>query len=115
MNARRVFVRRSIVGVATLLGIAHLLPGCGKTSATGEENKATTDVTACDDLSAISEEDRAVREKLAYVETSPIPDNQCSNCNLYLPPKKDSKCGGCMLFKGPVFAEAYCTYWAPKG
>lgn len=67
----------------------------------------------CADLSGISESDRALRRQFAYVQESPIPDNQCNNCNLYLPPQEEVACGGCMLFKGPVHADGYCTYWAP--
>jgi hypothetical protein len=48
------------------------------------------------------------------VDDSPIAENQCNNCNLYLPPKGDKPCGGCILFQGPVQPEGYCTYWALK-
>jgi hypothetical protein len=95
------------------LGIQGLA-ACGKNENKAGEATAAQAPSACDDLSAVSESDLATREKLGYVKTSPIADNQCQNCNLFLPPKEGEKCGGCMLFKGPVFAEAYCTYWAPK-
>ncbi|WP_372638736.1 high-potential iron-sulfur protein [Fodinibius sp.] len=38
----------------------------------------------------------------------------CSNCSLYLEPEPGNKCGGCVLFEGPVFAEGYCDYWEPN-
>ena len=115
--------RRFLVGIATAglfaVGAVPILSGCGKKDGTAQGNQAAADqtsqpVSSCDDLTGVSEQDLGVRKKLGYVEKSPIADNQCHNCNLYLPPKPDHKCGGCMLFKGPVFSDAYCTYWAPK-
>ena len=92
------------------------LGGCdGKQDHNSTDNPGSDpSVTSCDDLNGVSETDLALRKKLGYVEKSPIADNQCQNCNLFLPPKEEQKCGGCMLFKGPVFNDAYCTYWAPK-
>ena len=69
---------------------------------------------SCSDLTGVPASDIELREKFAYVEESPIADNQCNNCNLFFPPKPEEKCGGCMLFKGPVNLSGYCTYWAPK-
>lgn len=87
--------------------------GCdSKKSAQEEkENIATGD---CSDLSGVSEAEIEKREKFGYVEESPMPNELCSNCNLYLPSGADKDCGKCMLFEGPVRAEGYCTYWAPK-
>ena len=82
-----------------------------------EENAAhetSASADPCSDLSGVSENDVELRKKFAYVKESPIADNQCNNCNLYLPPKTQGLCGGCMLFKGPVYSSGYCTYWAPK-
>lgn len=87
------------------------------TSQTQEQQDATSatdNPDNCGDLSGVEAGEIKKRNDLAYVPASPIPDNQCTNCNLYLPPKEGVACGGCMLFKGPVYAEGYCTYWAPK-
>lgn len=67
----------------------------------------------CDDMTGVSPAELAKRKKLAYVNQSPIEDNHCSNCALYLPPAKGKSCGGCVLFKGPVRPGGYCAYWAP--
>lgn len=112
---RRAFIRDAYRACGIIVAGAIALTGCGR-----QENKteAVTEpldpADPCGDLSNVSEKDIAVREKLGYVKESPLPDNQCQNCNLYLPAKSGEACGGCMLFKGPVYAEAYCTYWAPK-
>lgn len=75
--------------------------------------KAAAAKNPCDDMTGVSPEELEKRKKLAYVKQSPIPDSQCGNCALYIPPKEGKGCGGCLLFKGPVRAEGYCAYWAP--
>lgn len=113
--SRREFVHRMMAASAVLIPAVAVLSGCGdkKTQDKTEESVAT-DVTDCRDLTGVSKADLAIREKLAYVNESPLPESECANCNLYLPPANGKKCGGCMLFKGPVEAKGYCTYWAPK-
>lgn len=116
-NSRRIFIRRAWQSCAALVAAAIAFTGCGKQEKQKEQDHATASASAptdCGDLSNITQEQVAVREKLGYVKESPLADNQCQNCNLYLPPKAGEACGGCMLFKGPVYPEAYCTYWAPK-
>jgi hypothetical protein len=66
----------------------------------------------CDDLSKVSADEISKRKKLAYVSKSPIEDNNCQNCNLFIP-APDKPCGACLLFKGPVSPEGHCAYWAP--
>ena len=116
--------RRFFKTVYTACGLAltgsFMLIRCGKSEQQQAAEQAGTiaekhdPADPCSDLSGISDNDIAVREKLGYVKESPLPDNQCQNCNLFLPQKEGQACGGCMLFKGPVYASGYCTYWAPK-
>ncbi|HEX8039434.1 MAG TPA: high-potential iron-sulfur protein [Chryseosolibacter sp.] len=104
-----------MINVLALLTGGWILDSCGPgKSSEAKSTGSDAVVTACDDLSNVSKGDLETRQKLGYVKESPIPDNQCQNCNLYLPPKNGQTCGGCMLFKGPVFPSSYCTYWAPK-
>jgi hypothetical protein len=115
---RQFFEKISCICGLALTGALTLI-GCGKSDQQSPEGgdsgaKQHDPADPCGDLSEVSEKDIAVREKLGYVKDSPLPDNQCQNCNLYLPAKEGQACGGCMLFKGPVYASAYCTYWAPK-
>lgn len=113
--SRREFVSRIMGASAVLIPTVAVLSGCGEKKKTEEKEAiAPADVTDCRDLTGVSKADMAIREKLAYVNESPLPESECANCNLYLPPAKEKKCGGCMLFKGPVEAQGYCTYWAPK-
>src|SRR5688572_16742073 len=115
-HSRRYFLGKLATASLFALAGTQVLSGCGekKEPAAADQPDINQPVSSCNDLMGVSENDLAVRKKLGYVEKSPIADNQCQNCNLYLPPKPEHKCGGCMLFKGPVFNDAYCTYWAPK-
>lgn len=114
-HSRRNFLGK-LAGASLAVAGVTVLAGCEnkKELNTNPQSQNEKPVLSCDDLTGVSESDLGVRKKLGYVEQSPIAENTCHNCNLYLPPKPDHKCGGCMLFKGPVFADAYCTYWAPK-
>lgn len=117
--SRRTFIERLVKNLAggstTLLLGLPLLSGCQSgDESTNEEGENALDVESCDDLSKVSEAEKKKREGFGYVEETPMPDKRCENCNLYTPPKEGRKCGGCILFDGPVFAEAYCTYWAPQ-
>lgn len=116
-STRRIFFLRAWQSCAALVAAGVAFTGCGKQEKQEKQDSVTAASPTpkdCGDLSHVTEEQIAVREKLGYVNESPLADNQCQNCNLYLPPKEGETCGGCMLFKGPVYAEAYCTYWAPK-
>lgn len=70
--------------------------------------------TSCDDYKGLEESDIELRKGFGYVETSPIEESHCMNCKLYKPALEGQICGGCTLFKGPVFETGYCTYWAPN-
>lgn len=112
VSSRRAFVARLAFHTGVVLSAGYLVMACDKKQSA--RNDDVTPVDFCDDLSAVSENDLALRKQFAYVDASPIEDSQCDNCNLFLPPKSEQRCGGCMLFKGPVAKSGYCTYWAPK-
>ncbi|MFB9292641.1 high-potential iron-sulfur protein [Persicitalea jodogahamensis] len=112
-NERRNFLRKcwQMTFVAPLAGL--WLAGCGsskKSVATDKKLKATP----CEDLTGVPAVDVEKRKSLGYTNLSPIPDKECRNCQLFIPPKEGSECGGCLLFAGPVSPEGYCTYWAPQ-
>jgi hypothetical protein len=111
--SRRIFFETCFNAAAFIVGLVAL-GSCGEKKNAKENTATDGPVSSCDDLSHVSTEDLALRKKLGYTTHSPIAESQCQNCNLYLPPKTGQACGGCMLFKGPVYASSYCTYWAPK-
>lgn len=117
IHNRRKFINKFFYAATLTVSGGWLISSCqGKSDKKDSGNDKAEGqgvVTACDDLSGVSAEEISKRESLAYVEETPIPDSYCANCSLYIPPPEEGACGGCMLFKGPVFAEAYCAYWAP--
>ena len=110
-NSRRIFI-----GKCLQLAAAGVLGGCAVKKSGGEEKEAVNNdpVDPCSDMTGISESEIEKREKFGYIDETLIPESQCGNCSLYISTDKEKACGGCMLFKGPVYASGYCTYWAPK-
>lgn len=111
-RSRRQFFRMVLHRGLLLAGIG--LSACGGRDKTTDELSNDHASGDCDDLSGLSEQDLKLRETYGYLPKSPVADNQCSNCNLWLPNEADPSCGKCLLFKGPVFAEGHCTSWAPQ-
>lgn len=107
MNRRNFLVNS--IGAGALIGLAtiggSLITSCG-----GSEKPAAN----CNDLSALSAEDKALRNNFKYVTTSTEAGKQCLNCQFYKAPASEADCGGCQLFKGPVVKEGYCISWAMK-
>jgi len=108
--SRRKFVAQCFKSGVVLLGAGFTASSCTKKESTQETNKS---INSCDDFSDVSDAELEKRKKFAYVKQSTDPLKQCHSCKLYLPPKAGEKCGGCMLFKGPVDVNGSCTYWAP--
>lgn len=112
---RRNFLQKC-VQMTLLAPVAGLLVmGCASARKEKTVNQKTSVTTAnpCEDLVGVPTVDVEKRKSLGYTSLSPIPDNHCSNCQLFIPPKAGLECGGCLLFAGPVSPEGYCTYWAP--
>jgi hypothetical protein len=107
---RRKFVAQCFRSGALLFSAGLIVEACSKKESSQENQKATD---ACDDFSGVSEAELEKRKQFAYVKQAPDTLKQCNSCKLYLPPKQGDKCGGCLLFKGPVDAGGSCTYWAP--
>lgn len=105
MNTRRDFIKSTLSIGSVLFGGSLLLSQC--------KNDKKKTPASCNDLDGVSKEEQEKRKKLGYVAVTPIADNKCNVCKLYLPPAKAGDCGGCSLFKGPVEANGYCTYFAP--
>jgi hypothetical protein len=108
--SRRKFVARCLQSGAVFLGVGLTAGGCTKKESPQQNN---TSIDSCDDFYGVTEAELEKRKKFAYVKQAADPLKQCNSCKLYLPPKAGEKCGGCILFKGPVNANGSCTYWAP--
>jgi len=111
--SRRKFLLNSLMAGSAVLGTGFIISSCNSESKSkSTSDSASAPVDKCNDYTGISEAELQKRNSLGYVEQTPMPESTCSNCLLYLKPKEGEKCGGCQLFKGPVFDNAYCTYWA---
>ena len=108
--SRRKFMTHYFQSGAVLLGAGLIAEACTNKQSL-QENKNAID--PCDDFSTIRESEMEKRKKFAYVKNTTDALKRCNQCKLYLPPKPDETCGGCMLFKGPVDGNGSCTYWAP--
>ncbi len=115
INSRRLFLQKCVSAGMLLTGGAFMLHGCSaKKKSPAEEDGSEVPADPCGDYTGLYENDLKARESMGYVKQSPIPGKQCGNCNLWLPPPAGKDCGACQLFKGPVYTEGYCTYWAPQ-
>jgi len=112
-HSRRQFIK---INVSPLIGIfgAPLLEACSTRKSALEEEQVEAAIDPCQDLSELEQADLKIREGLGYVRETPVPGEQCDNCNLWLPPAKEKKCGRCTLIKGPIYSTGYCTYWVPQ-
>jgi hypothetical protein len=111
---RRKFIVQGFHSATALAGSALWFYGCSPKTEEKKSAEKAAPADYCNDFSNVSENDLDARKKLGYVKESPIPESQCGNCQLWLPPKPGVDCGNCQLFKGPVMTKAYCTYWAPQ-
>ena len=112
--SRRKFINKFLTTGGLFLGGAYILSSCNSNDVINkpESVKEGKAKDSCNDLSGISEGELKKRESLGYVTKSPNDENYCGNCSLYIPPKEGEACGGCLLFKGPVFKEGHCVQWA---
>jgi len=108
--SRRTFIATSLQSSLTILGITFYNGACN-TKESSQKNLNSSE--RCDDYSGIETAELEKRKQFAYVNPAPDSNKQCNSCKLFLPPKPGEKCGGCMLFKGPVEQGGSCTYWAP--
>lgn len=116
--SRRSFLQRlSVLGIAGV-GASSVLSACGGSGDEGASSSSDSSGSAdfsCDDLSALSDDERQQRETqvqaLQYVEESPNPEENCANCSFWQTPEGDDNCGGCQLFPGPVHPDGWCNSW----
>jgi hypothetical protein len=114
LKSRRFFLQRCVSAGLTLGSGSLLFVNCDSKQTAQTDTTKKPAENPCEDYSGLTASDLKTRQGLGYVTKSPIPEKQCNSCNLWLPPAAGKECGGCMLFKGPVYANANCTYWAPQ-
>ena len=97
---RRELFERTLVLVPIAAGSAALLTACGSSE------------IHCDDLSALTDEQRATRRTQEYVELSPHGNTKdCTNCRFYQGDRQANVCGTCQLVPGPINPKGHCKSW----
>ncbi len=112
--SRRTFISKWFGTGSLILGGAVVIKSCDLKKPAVEDKKEASANFSCDDFSRVSKSEMEKRQKFAYVEKSPVAENYCGNCSMYVPQGQEKACGGCMLFKGPVLASGYCIQYVVK-
>ncbi len=112
--SRRMFISKCLGIGSMFLGIAVVLSSCELNQPPVEDKKGVSLKNACDDFSGVSKSEIEKRQKFAYVDKSPVTESYCGNCSMYVPKDQNKECGGCMLFKGPVYSSGYCIQYVAK-
>ncbi len=112
LNRRQFFERAAVIGAA-VTGASAFLSGCKKSDGGGGASSSTKKKEPkadCSDLSGLSEQQKAQRKSLNYVDQTPKAEKNCANCKLF---KKEGPCNKCTVVPGPIAAKGYCTAWQP--
>jgi hypothetical protein len=56
---------------------------------------------------------KAPKDSVAYQET-PKGDENCANCQFYIPPEGGGDVGKCQIVAGDIGADHWCNLWASK-
>lgn len=116
--------RRKILGLlkgtAALTACSFLAPtimsSCqkGQSKDLGNNNNNNNDAKIatlpCPTDENLTEEQKARRINLKYMEQSDIRTRTCDNCKLYTAPT-NSHCGGCTVVPGPIHPKGWCSSW----
>lgn len=103
MSATLISRRRTLCLLASTPLWGHLVSACAK-----------TEPDHCNDVSALSEEEKTGRTALQYVDKSPDSKRICSGCSFYQASKDPAACGGCQVVKGPIHPKGFCVSFAAK-
>jgi hypothetical protein len=110
---RRELLAKAAAASVLLVGAGAALSACKADAAGGGAAGAAgaAPVAACEDVSALSDADKATRSSLKYVSKSPEAAKNCAGCSLFIP---GQPCGTCKVLKGPIAPEGWCSAFAPK-
>lgn len=104
MNENKVSRRVTLKLLTAVPVVSAVLSACG--------SKSKPD--SCNDVSALSASEKAVRDALKYTDKSPDPAKVCTGCLQWEPNADPAQCGGCKVVKGPIHPDGYCSSWAAK-
>ncbi len=116
--SRRDFLQRAAVLGVAAAGAGAFLAACDKKAAPGGAPAPGAPKAAgglsCQDVSGLTEPQKATRTNNAYVEKSSVAGQDCANCALYTLPKEEGGCGGCAVVAGPINPLGWCKLWVAK-
>lgn len=111
---RRELLAKAAAASVLLVGAGAALSAC-KADATGGAAAGgaapAAPAATCEDVSALSDADKATRNSLKYTSKAPDASKNCVGCSLYVP---GQPCGTCKVVKGPIAPEGWCSAFAPK-
>jgi hypothetical protein len=70
---------------------------------------------ACDQVVGLTPQGIGVRQNLAYADRSKNPEQNCANCQQWVPAPASGHCGGCKVMPGPVHPQGFCKVWVKQG
>jgi len=113
-TSRRDFLKHALsIGALSMAGGA-VLTACGKPKKQAAGGGGGGGGGGCNDVSGLSDADKALRTTNQYADVTPEKDKTCDNCQLYKLPAGGADCGGCQVLKGPVAPKGWCKLWAKK-
>lgn len=99
---RRQMIERGAVLGLVVLGAPAALTACG---GGGPD---------CSNPPGMTDEQRAQRRALSYVDQAPNPAQRCEVCNFFTAPASAGQCGGCTLNLGAVNPSGYCSSFVAR-
>ncbi len=119
--SRRAFLSRALSLGLMATGATAVLAACDKGDKKDDkkaDKKADKKVAKkgplkCDDVTGLSDADKATRTNNKYVEKSATPGKKCDGCQLYKVGAAGA-CGTCTLVKGPINPAGTCNVWVKK-
>lgn len=93
--------RRQALGLAVSPALAVVL-GC------------RSEATSCRDLSGLGAEDVGARLALEYQDEARDPARACGRCAQFIEAEAWSRCGRCLIVRGPIHRRASCRAFAAR-
>ncbi len=106
LNRRDFLQRAAVLGAATVGGSAFLA-AC---QSGGGESGGGGGGFACDDVSGLTDAEKATRQGVNYIDQTTTEGQMCSNCT-HFTSAGATACGSCAVVKGPIHPDGWCTLW----
>lgn len=110
--SRRTFIHRVGVWTALAASSGMILQACGGDS--DSDDKKSAAALKCDDLSKLTDAEKAQRTALGYVEKSVQEGKSCTTCQQHVAAADEADCGTCKVVPGPINPNGYCNVWVQK-